>query len=377
MNVKNLKILIFSCVIITFILIYFWGEIKGQKAICAKLATGTIRDTVSGNVKVLAGKTYNLKSRVQGIVEHVAMQPLGKNVFVEKNQSVYQFNITDLNRSLNQALMSKSHFLQRIEKGSAHALHLKIEEEDLISLNTLFKTDKISFAELDRKRNLVERLRTQLEHERISNDEAVINHSINIENLRSQIYKMTIVSPIKGQLIMSNANRGDLIFPGHHLATIISSDRIIEASLNEEDFSGLTEGLPAGITLFSLGNTIFDANVSRFSTTVNPSTGRRIAYLEITDKSILLPPGASGRVEIIKSERKDRKLLPRKALIGNSVFVVKNGKAEIKEVTVGAKNLEMVEILHGLDVTDLVVIETPHLLRDGQNIRPILVENKN
>ena len=375
MNVKNLRIFIISCVIITFIFIYFWGEIKGQKVICAELEVGIIRDTVSGNVKVLAGKTYNLKSRVQGIVAHVAMQPLGKNVFVDKNQTVVQFNITDLNRSLNQALMAKSHFSQRIEKGSSLALHLKIEQEDLESLTALLKADKISLVELDRKRNLVERLRTQLEHENISNDEALINHSINIENLRSQIDKMTIISPIKGQLIMSNAYPGDLIFPGHHLATIISSDRIIEASLNEEDFSGLSEGQPAGITLFALGNTIFEANVSRFSTTVNPSTGRRIVYLEIADKTIPLPPGASGRVEIIKSERKDRKLLPRKALIGNSVFVVKNGKVEIREVTIGAKNLEMVEILQGVDAGELVVIETPHLLRDGQSIRPILVEN--
>ena len=67
--------------------------------------------------------------------------------------------------------------------------------------------------------------------------------------------------------------------------------------------------------------------------------------------------------------------MPRKALIGNSVFVVKNGKVEIREVTVGAKNLEMVEILQGVDAGELVVIETPHLLRDGQSIRPILVEN--
>ena len=222
----------------------------------------------------------------------------------------------------------------------------------------------------------MERLRTQLEHEKISNNEALINHSVNIENLQSQISGMTLNSPIKGQLIMSNANQGDVIFPGHHIGTIISSSRIIEASLNEEDFSGLSEGLPAGITLFSLGSSIFDAHVTRFSTTVNPSTGRRIVYLEITDKTISLPPGASGRVEIIKSERKDRKLIPRKALIGNSVFIVKNGRAKIRDVVVGAKNLETVEILEGIDGDEIVVIETPHILRDGQSIQPILVKNK-
>ena len=374
---KNLRLLIFPLIITLLFVFYFWDSFKGRKVICAKLEIGTIRDTVSGNVQVLAKKTYLLKSSVQGLVSHVAMQPMGKSIFVDVNQTILQFDVTDLNRSLKQALMAKSHFMQRIEKGSAIALQLEIEEEDLESLISLSKADKISHSELDRKRNLVERLRTQLEHEKISNNEALINHSVNIENLQSQISGMTLINPIKGQLIMSNANQGDVIFPGHHIGTIISSSRIIEASLNEEDFSGLSEGLPAGITLFSLGSSIFDANVTRFSTTVNPSTGRRIVYLEITDKTISLPPGASGRVEIIKSERKDRKLIPRKALIGNSVFIVKNGRAKIRDVVVGAKNLETVEILEGIDGDEIVVIETPHILRDGQSIQPILVKNKN
>ena len=374
---KNLRLLIFPLVITLLFVFYFWDSFQGRKVICAKLEIGTIRDTVSGNVQVLAEKTFLLKSSVQGVVSHVAMQPMGKSILVDFNQTILQFDITDLNRSLKQALMAKSHFMQRIEKGSAIALQLEIEEEDLESLISLSKADKISNSELDRKRNLVERLRTQLEHEKISNNEALINHSVNIENLQSQISGMTLNSPIKGQLIMSNANQGDVIFPGHHIGTIISSGRIIEASLNEEDFSGLREGLPAGITLFSLGTSIFDANVTRLSTTVNPSTGRRIVYLEITDKTISLPPGASGRVEIIKSERKDRKLIPRKALIGNSVFIVKNGRAKIRDVVIGAKNLETVEILEGIDGDEMVVIETPHILRDGQNIQPILVKTKN
>lgn len=374
---KNLRLLIFPLVFSLLFVLFFWDSFLGKKVICAKLETGTIRDTVSGNVQVLAEKTYQLKSSVQGLVSSVAMQPMGKSIFVDYNQTILQFDITDLNRSLKQALMAKSHSMQRIEKGSSIALQLEIEEDDLDSLISLSKADKISTFELDRKRNLVERLKTQLEHEKISNEETLTNHSVNIENLQSQISGMTITSPINGELIMSNANQGDLIFPGHHIGTIISKSRIIEATLNEEDFSGLSEGLPAGITLFALGTSIFDANVTRFSTTVNPSTGRRIVYLEITDKTISLPPGASGRVEIIKSERKGRKLIPRKALIGSSVFIVKNGKAKIKDVIIGAKNLETVEILEGIDEDDIVVIETPHILRDGQSIQPILVENKN
>jgi len=374
---KSLRILVFLIVISSIVLLYFFWNFNVQSVICSKVKIGTIRDSISGNVHVIAEKKYIIKSSVQGIVSQVAMQPYEKSISVESNQTILQLDVADLNLSLSRALESEYYFLEKIKAGSSAALQLEIEEQDFISLKLLYEEGDISKAEIDRKANLVDRLRIQFAHEQISLDEGRLNHSININNLRAQINTMRIVSPIDGQLISSNVKPGDLIFPGHHIATVISSDRIIEASLNEEDFSGLREGLLAGITLFSIGDTILDAQVSRFSTNVNPSTGRRIVYLEITDKSITLPPGASGRVEIIKHELEGRKLLPRKALIGNSVFVVNDGKVEIRDVIIGAKNLMMVEIIEGLTPNDIVVIETPHLLRDGQNIRPMLIKGEN
>ena len=374
---KSLRILVFLIVISSIVLLYYFWNFNVQSVICSKVKIGTIRDSISGNVHVIAEKKYIIKSSVQGIVSQVAMQPYEKSISVESNQTILQLDVADLNLSLSRALESEYYFLEKIKAGSSAALQLEIEEQDFISLKLLYEEGDISKAEIDRKANLVDRLRIQFAHEQISLDEGRLNHSININNLRAQINTMRIVSPIDGQLISSNVKPGDLIFPGHHIATVISSDRIIEASLNEEDFSGLREGLLAGITLFSIGDTILDAQVSRFSTNVNPSTGRRIVYLEITDKSITLPPGASGRVEIIKHELEGRKLLPRKALIGNSVFVVNDGKVEIRDVIIGAKNLMMVEIIEGLTPNDIVVIETPHLLRDGQNIRPMLIKGEN
>jgi len=374
---KILKVFVFLIIIFIFVLLYFFWNFNIQSVICSKVKIGTIRDSISGNVHVVAEKKYIIKSRVQGIVSQVAMQPYEKSISIESNQTILQLDVTDLNLSLSQALESEYYFLERIKAGSSAALQLEIEEKDFISLKLLYAEGDISKDEIDRKENLVNRLRIQFAHEKMSLNEGRFNHSINIQNLRAQINKMRIVSPIDGQLINSNVKPGDLIFPGHHIATVISSDRIVEASLNEEDFSGLSEGLPAGISLFAIGDTILEAHVSSFSTNINPSTGRRIVYLEIKDKTIPLPPGASGRVEIIKNELEDRKLLPRKALIGNSVFVVKDGKVEIRDVIIGAKNLMMVEVIEGLNANDIVVIETPHLLRDGQSIRPILIKGEN
>jgi RND family efflux transporter MFP subunit len=239
----------------------------------------------------------------------------------------------------------------------------------------LFNAEKITLAELNRKKNIVTRLKIEVEQEKISDSEKLISHSIRIEDLKAQINKMTIRSPINGELISSNVSKGELISLGYNLGTIISNERLIEASLNEEDFVGIKEGLVAAVSLFSTGNQIIEAKVSRLSPTVNASTGRRLLYLDALQSTQIVQPGMSGRVEIIKSKKEDRLLLPGKSLIGNSVFVVREGKAFIRTVKTGGKNLKSVEILEGLKVGDIVVYETPHILNDGQKIKPILTNH--
>ena len=61
--------------------------------------------------------------------------------------------------------------------------------------------------------------------------------------------------------------------------------------------------------------------------------------------------------------------IPRKALLGDSVFVVVNNEVEIRKVKTGARNLLYVEIINGLKEGDLVISETPHLFSDGEKVK--------
>lgn len=374
MKTPNLKSVFVTLVLIIFLALYllFWNS--GQEVRCRMVTKGEIQDSVTGNVHILAEQTHQLKSSLQGIVSTVAKLPLAKTIFVEKNQIIAQLDITDLNRTLKQALTTKDHFIKKIKKGSIHALELEIEQEELNALSKFSEGEHISIADLNRKRNHVNRLKTQVEREKIDNDEKLFDLNTNIENLISQIDKMTIRSPLKGQLIESYVSPGNLVSVGQLIGTIISNERVIQASLNEEDFFGLKEGLPAAVSLFSLGDEVIEANVSRLSSSVNPQSGRRFIYLKMNNTTRLLPTGASGRVEIIKSQKKNSLIIPAKAVIGNSVFVLENNKAIIKNIKIGAKNFQTVEVLDGLKEGEIIIVETPHLLRDGQTVQPVYLK---
>ena len=62
-----------------------------------------------------------------------------------------------------------------------------------------------------------------------------------------------------------------MVFAGTVIGRVISHNRLIEVTLNEEEFNGIKEGQSCGYTIH-IWQRIFDANVSRLSVTIEPNT---------------------------------------------------------------------------------------------------------
>ena len=160
------------------------------------------------------------------------------------------------------------------------------------------------------------------------------NHEFQIAALKSQIEKNFIRSPIDGKIVSSSVTPGDMVFGGGVVGKVISHELLIEVTLNEEDFAGILEGQEAAVTLYTFGRRIFEATVSRLSATIDPNTGRRKLYLSI-DSEIEIPTGGSGRAEIVKGVKENALIIPRKALLGNSVLIVKTDSLRFGKFALG------------------------------------------
>ena len=110
------------------------------------------------------------------------------------------------------------------------------------------------------------------------------------------------------------------------LGEIQSDERIIEVTLKEEDFDGIVEGQKVGVTVFTFGNEVFEGAVKGYQQMSILRQGAEKLFVELESKNPL-PVGSSGRAEIIKREINDTLIIPRKALLGSSVFVVRDGRA--------------------------------------------------
>lgn len=367
--------MILAGIVLVAVAFQFTREQFKRDAVVSSVEKGSIRDSVSGNLKVLPTLSFQLRSETQSKVKYAALIPFGKPIKVDVNQTLYLMDTTDLDRVLERTLLSQSSHQKRLKTGSSIELQLKLEEQNLHALQTLFEENgkDVSEFEFESKKNLVERLRRQYDFETINNDETSRAFTLEIDRIQEELKKREIVSPITGMLISSSVKKGDTIFSGQVIGEVQSDGRIIEVTLNEEDFAGIKEGQKVGVTIFSFGNEILEGVVSTLSANVNSANGHRKLFVEL-DSNNTLPVGSSGRAEIIKQEIQDTLIIPRKALLGNSVFAVRGGKALQVKVETGARNLEYVEIKKGLKANDLVISETPHLFYDGEQVAYILIE---
>ncbi|MDG1138836.1 MAG: HlyD family efflux transporter periplasmic adaptor subunit [Opitutales bacterium] len=364
---------IFSLGIISILLFLFFAYLGVQeKVLVVRAKVGDIKDSINGNVVVLADQSFDLRSEANARAVFSILSPHGKPVAVEANQTLFILDSSDLNRSLNSVLLRKDYYVKRLEAGSQLSSQIKIEEKDLEAVRAISQIDAIASLDLEKKESHVERLRISLAHEIISQEETLNSLDMEIERLKKEIKKSTIKSPISGILVSSTVKPEDFVFSSQIVGKVVSHSRLIKVSLSEEDFSDLKEGHLAGVTLFASKNKVYEGIVDRIAATIEPSTGRRNAFLKL-DSTSSLPIGGSGRAEIIKRKVSQALIIPRKALLGDSVLCVRNNKVCITPVKVGATSLEAIQILEGLAEGDLVIAETPHLFYDEQKVNPSII----
>ena len=108
--------------------------------------------------------------------------------------------------------------------------------------------------------------------------------------------------------------------------------------------------------------------MERISPVIDSKTGTFKVTLRVPNPDHLLKSGMFAQVKLNYDTKQNAILLPRKALLAIddsvNVFVVKDGIASKKAVTVGYQEGEVVEILSGLSGTEKVVITGHQNLRD-------------
>jgi multidrug efflux pump subunit AcrA (membrane-fusion protein) len=188
-----------------------------------------------------------------------------------------------------------------------------------------------------------------------------------------ELTSTTLRAPFTGVLGLRGVSPGELVNPGDKIVTLDDISLIkVDFSVPETYLSALAPGQEIVAKTAAYPDRTFAGIVRTIDTRVDPVTRALIVRAEIPNPESLLRPGMLMTVELIKNRRRSI-VLPEETLVPMGerqfVFVVTDGKAEQRWVTLGSRRLGEVEILDGIAEGELVVREGTNRLSPGAAVR--------
>lgn len=353
------------------VLVWLAGFILRPVAVVAAAARGKAVNHVTGAVEVKAEFANELKSEVGGRVLDSALD-VGKRVF--RGDVLVQLDPGDVDleieRIKNEIVAAK----RRVEVGSTLRAEVLNMRDTIANLARQTESGAYPKAELEKQRRSLQQLEQRMDLDEVNLKLALENLENSFRARERERTKMTITAPADGVVTAVFARAGDLISNNAPIATIMAITRTVEAKLSEERFAGVKVGQKASVRFLTYSGEQYNAVVTKILPSADSATQRYTIFLEVAmPEGRTLVPGLTGEASIILSERANAILIPRRALIGDYVYVATGTKLSLRKVQKGYESLNLVEILKGLEQDELVVLEQQDQFRDGDRVRTKLV----
>jgi len=333
------------------------------------VSRGMVKNSSPGRVEVLPERAQRISSMRGGRVERTIMKPNSSSRSVEAGEVIIQLETKNVKLALEDIQASLKAAEARLVAESELALEIASESRELEDFRALAKEGRYPLAELRNKEDALKGLKARHEVEKITLKENVESYRAKEAQALSHLEELTIKSPFSGILTEIFVSPGDHVHAARELGILHSRERLIRIALNEEDFQGVDVNQTVAVSFLSHGNELFEGKVKRLSEILDSATNRRHIFVDLDGGNDGFAAGSSGEAEIVKASKEGVILVPRRALVGASVCIWKEGVLEIRKVKVGHRNLLTAEVLEGLSEGELVVVTTPHLFRNGQRAR--------
>lgn len=184
-------------------------------------------------------------------------------------------------------------------------------------------------------------------------------------------------APFDGVVASKNAQVGDVInpmmgsfSPTSGVLTIVDFSRIkIIIEVSQSDIVRIKRGQQAFLRVDALGAKDFQGVVTVVNLAADPQAKKFKVEVTANNPDLTLRPGTFGEVVLEVNTSENAVVVPQKAIIENKyVFIVQGNKARKKEVVLGLKNKDWIEIKEGLNAGEIIIIEGNYGLADGTEI---------
>lgn len=334
----------------------------------APAVTGTAVNAVTGTVEIFAYMDIDVKAQHRGQLTAI---PVVAGQQVAAGDVIAMQASEELDLRIEQVKI-------RLEAAEARA---ELERRNAIDLETIRQQIEGVRLAVQLRQTPESRLQDLLREERkllvaLRGDEIRDHEEFRLlknqlAQLELQREQMITVAPFSGTVAVVKAFQGDLVNAGQALVRLVSHGRFAIMELTEEDYFGVEDGQQVTVRLASYPDRTFKGKVSRLEDIANSGNKTRnvIVTMEASDSELV--PGLTGEGFLVKAERANAVLIPRRALIGQTVYVVRDGRVERRPIRHGFLGLNQAEIVEGLSAGEIVILEDQSLLRPGDRVKTV------
>jgi membrane fusion protein (multidrug efflux system) len=190
-----------------------------------------------------------------------------------------------------------------------------------------------------------------------------------VQAAQAKVEDTIIRAPFAGRIGFRRVSLGSLVSPGTVIATLDDTSVMkLDFTVPQAYLFALQPGLPITAQIAGVPNEKFAGKVTTLDSRVDPVTRSIVVRAELPNAKGIMKPGMFMTARISAAASKAL-LVPEGAIVpeqGKSyVFVVKDGVASKREVSLGRRKPGQVQVTEGLANGEKVIVEGTQKVRDG------------
>ncbi len=324
-----------------------------------KVATIDYSDELPSVGSVKNIPAIDLKYEINGVINTLSVKEAD---IVKKGDVLVSLDDKDINLEIGWS---------QAKLNSAEAEHKAMLKRYSV-IKKLYETGAIIKDRLDQAQAEVDVAKAKIE---ISRKELELS-----QNKREKIF---LKAPAAGIIGKKEKNVGEFITPNDIILTLIDPDNVfVEVGIIERDAFKIKSGQKVKINVDTYPTRVFFGYIETVFPEIDERTRTVNVRIRVLDPGKLLKPGMFARADIAVFTKREAIVVPSSSVsIQQGAYyaaVAKEDKVDYQQVSVEYITTDYAVIKKGIEVGDLIVVETPGMkkLAPGTGIKIIEIQEK-
>lgn len=208
------------------------------------------------------------------------------------------------------------------------------------------------------------------------------------KQLEQQVGKTVVRAPFSGSIDDVITDQGSVVAPGQSMLFRIVNlnDMYIETDVPERYVSNIVKGKEVKVNFPVLGKNI-NAKVRQAGNFINPANRTFKVEVAIPSKNLAIKPNLTAKLKINDYTNNKAILIPQSIISENAegqqyVYTITDkaeNKAKVKRefIETGKTQGDHIEVLSGIENGEEIIDEGARSVKDGQEVKILVIENAN